>query len=100
MPGDRRVPRIRWALRWSSPTRKQAEQNLAALSAQPSFLAALLQLVVTPNQDRSVRLAASVYLKNTVKERRRRIAALAVVVESIDNHRDEPLIPDSEKPRL
>ena len=44
--------------------------------------------------------AASVYLKNTVKERRRRIAALAVVVESIDNHRDEPLIPDSEKRQL
>ena len=50
-------------------TRKQAEQNLAALSAQPGFLSALLQLVVAPNQDRSVRLAASVYLKNTVKRR-------------------------------
>ncbi|KAL5498046.1 CSE1_1 [Sanghuangporus vaninii] len=63
-------------------TRKQAEQGLAALSAQPGFLLALLQLVIAPGQDRSVRLAASVYLKNTVKRRW---------------EEDEPVIPDSEK---
>ena len=28
------------------------------------------------------------------------MAALAVVAESIDNHQDEPLIPDSEKQQL
>ena len=76
---DRRVPiefvgdghqrQTRSALRRPSSTRKQAEQNLTVLLAEPSFLSALLQLVVTPNQDRSVRLAASVYLKNTVKRR-------------------------------
>lgn len=50
-------------------TRKQAEQSLAALSAQPSFLPSLLQLVLTPGQDLPVRLAGSVYLKNTAKRR-------------------------------
>ena len=48
-------------------TRKQAEQNLAALSAQPGFLPALLQLVLRPDQNPSVRLAGSVYLKNSAK---------------------------------
>ena len=50
-------------------SRKQSEQALASLSAQPNFLPTLLQLILTPAQDRSVRLAASVYLKNTVKRR-------------------------------
>ncbi|KAH9945469.1 CAS/CSE protein [Epithele typhae] len=50
-------------------TRKQAEQNLQALSLQPAFLAQLLSLVLQPSADRSVRLAASVYLKNLVKSR-------------------------------
>lgn len=50
-------------------TRKQAEQNLAALSAQPGFLPALLRLVLSPEQNASVRLAGSVYLKNTAKRR-------------------------------
>ncbi|KAL5508779.1 hypothetical protein ACEPAG_4758 [Sanghuangporus baumii] len=63
-------------------TRKPAEQDLAALSAQPGFLSALLQLVITSGHDRSVRLAARVYLKNTVKRRW---------------EEDEPVIPDSEK---
>ncbi|EJD01973.1 Cse1-domain-containing protein [Fomitiporia mediterranea MF3/22] len=66
-------------------SRKQAEQNLAALSTQAGFLSALLQLVITPTQDRSVRLAASVYLKNIVKRRW---------------EDDEPIIPDAEKQQL
>ena len=74
VPGDRRVPRIRrrWRrLRRHSSARKQAEQNLTVLSALPSLLSTLLQLVVTSNQDRSVRLAASVYLKNTDSDKKR-----------------------------
>ncbi|KAI5122027.1 hypothetical protein M0805_008018 [Coniferiporia weirii] len=66
-------------------TRKQAEQNLAALSAQPGFLPVLLQLILSPTQDRSVRLAGSVFLKNTVKRRW---------------EEDEPLIPEGEKGHL
>lgn len=53
----------------SPATRKQAEQTLSSLSVQPGFLNGLLQLVLTPGQDRSVRLAGSVYLKNTIKRR-------------------------------
>ncbi|KAH8112452.1 Cse1-domain-containing protein [Phellopilus nigrolimitatus] len=66
-------------------TRKQAEQNLAALSAQPGFLSVLLLLILSPTQDRSVRLAGSVFLKNTVKRRW---------------EEDEPLIPEEEKKLL
>ena len=50
-------------------TRRQAEQNLHALSSQPGLLAAILHLILDASQDRSVRLAASVFLKNTVKRR-------------------------------
>ncbi|KAI0636204.1 Cse1-domain-containing protein [Trametes polyzona] len=50
-------------------TRKQAEQNLQSLSVQPGFLTHLLTLVLQSTQDRAVRLAASVYLKNLVKSR-------------------------------
>ncbi|KAH9931314.1 armadillo-type protein [Fomitopsis serialis] len=50
-------------------TRKQAEQSLQALSVQQGFLSALLRIVLEPSQDRSVRLAGSVYLKNVVKTR-------------------------------
>ncbi|KAI0749865.1 armadillo-type protein [Daedaleopsis nitida] len=50
-------------------SRKQAEQNLQALSTQPGFLTHLLTLVLQTTQDRAVRLAASVYLKNVVKSR-------------------------------
>ncbi|KAK7018654.1 importin-alpha export receptor [Paramarasmius palmivorus] len=50
-------------------TRKQAEQNLNALSEQPGFLSHLLTLVLNQSQDRAVRLSASVYLKNLVKLR-------------------------------
>ncbi|KAF9816482.1 hypothetical protein IEO21_04087 [Rhodonia placenta] len=53
-----------------NPTsRKQAEQNLQTLSVQPSFLSVLLRLVLDQSQDRAIRLAASVYLKNVVKTR-------------------------------
>ena len=50
-------------------TRKQAEQGLQALSLQPGFLTHLLSLVLQTSQDRAVRLAASVYLKNLVRSR-------------------------------
>ncbi|ESK86419.1 importin-alpha export [Moniliophthora roreri MCA 2997] len=50
-------------------TRKQAEQNLNALSEQQGFLSHLLTLVLNQSQDRAVRLSASVYLKNLVKLR-------------------------------
>jgi hypothetical protein len=47
--------------------RKQAEQSLQAYSRQPAFVLHLLRLVLDPTQNTAVRLAASVYLKNTVK---------------------------------
>ncbi|TFK31640.1 importin alpha re-exporter [Crucibulum laeve] len=50
-------------------TRKQAEQNLNAVSTQPGFLSHLLRLVLDPAQDRAVRLSGSVYLKNITKLR-------------------------------
>jgi exportin-2 (importin alpha re-exporter) len=50
-------------------TRKQAEQSLQAYSTQQGFLPSLLHLVLSPAHDRSVRLAGSVYLKNTIKQR-------------------------------
>ncbi|KAI9001554.1 Cse1-domain-containing protein [Trametes punicea] len=50
-------------------TRKQAELNLQTLSIQPGFLTHLLTLVLQTPQDRAVRLAASVYLKNLIKSR-------------------------------
>lgn len=50
-------------------SRKQAEQNLHALSQQPGFLPVLLRLVLEASQDRSVRLAASVFFKNVVKNK-------------------------------
>lgn len=53
----------------SPATRKQAEQNLQALSAQPGFLPNLLGLVLNHSQDRSVRLAGSVYLKNNIRSK-------------------------------
>ncbi|KXN81986.1 Importin-alpha re-exporter [Leucoagaricus sp. SymC.cos] len=50
-------------------SRKQAEQSLSAVSTQSGFLQALLQLVLNGSQERSARLAASIYLKNVVKTR-------------------------------
>lgn len=50
-------------------TRREAEQNLLLFAQQPAFLQLLLQLVLDAAQDRAVRLAASVYLKNTTKRR-------------------------------
>ena len=50
-------------------TRKQAETSLQQLSIQPGFITHLLNLVLQSSQDRAVRLAASVYLKNIVKSR-------------------------------
>jgi len=53
----------------SPQTRKQAEHSLRIYSLQPSFVIHLLRLVLDPAQDRAVRLAGSVYLKNVVKLR-------------------------------
>nr|VWP01251.1 Succinate-semialdehyde dehydrogenase (EC [Ganoderma boninense] len=50
-------------------SRKHAEQSLHSLSLQPGFLTHLLSLVLQSAQDRAVRLAGSVYLKNLVKSR-------------------------------
>ncbi|KAF8063522.1 CAS/CSE protein [Lyophyllum atratum] len=50
-------------------TRKQAEQSLNAVSVQQGFLSHLLRLVLEPSQDRAVRLAGGVYLKNITKLR-------------------------------
>jgi exportin-2 (importin alpha re-exporter) len=50
-------------------TRKQAEQSLNSISSQPGFLAHLLRLIIDPSQQRPVRLAGSVYLKNIAKLR-------------------------------
>ena len=58
--GDAHQRQTRLALRWFSSTRKQAEHRLTAFSVQSGFLSALPQLVVAPNQGRSVGLAVSV----------------------------------------
>ena len=50
-------------------TRKQAEQSLTAYSRQHAFVVHLLQLVLDASNDTAIRLAASVYLKNTVRLR-------------------------------
>ncbi|KAF5323094.1 hypothetical protein D9611_009310 [Ephemerocybe angulata] len=50
-------------------SRKQAEQKLYELSVQQGFLTHLLALVLEQSQDRSVRLAGGVYLKNIAKLR-------------------------------
>ncbi|KZT18357.1 importin alpha re-exporter [Neolentinus lepideus HHB14362 ss-1] len=48
---------------------KLAKQSLHSLSQQLGFFPHLLTLIITPTQDRPARLAASVYLKNVVKNR-------------------------------
>ncbi|KAJ7077918.1 CAS/CSE protein [Mycena belliarum] len=50
-------------------TRKSAEQNLNALSVQEGFLAHLLRLILDGTNERPVRLAGSVFLKNIAKLR-------------------------------
>ncbi|KAF5349357.1 hypothetical protein D9758_011786 [Tetrapyrgos nigripes] len=50
-------------------TRKQAEQNLTAYSIQQGFLTHLLRLVIDQSQERAVRQAGSIYLKNIAKLR-------------------------------
>ncbi|KIY43801.1 importin alpha re-exporter [Fistulina hepatica ATCC 64428] len=50
-------------------TRKRAEQSLNTISTQPGFLDHILRLTLDNSQDRSVRLSASVYLKNVAKLR-------------------------------
>ncbi|KAI0248954.1 importin alpha re-exporter [Lactifluus subvellereus] len=51
----------------SPQTRKKAEHSLEAYSRQPAFVLHLLRLILDATQNTAVRLAASVYLKNTVK---------------------------------
>ncbi|GJJ14609.1 hypothetical protein Clacol_008875 [Clathrus columnatus] len=53
----------------SPQSRKQAEQSLSLLSAQPGFLRHLLILVLNASEARGVRLAGSVYFKNVIKQR-------------------------------
>lgn len=50
-------------------SRKQAEQQLNQLTAQPGFLPHLLALILDNAPDRSVRLAGGIYLKNVAKLR-------------------------------
>ncbi|KAI6026014.1 CAS/CSE protein [Pisolithus marmoratus] len=50
-------------------TRKQAEQQLHQLTLQQGFLIHLLRLILDKTQDRSIRLAGGIYLKNITKLR-------------------------------
>ena len=50
-------------------SRKQAEQQLNQLTAQPGFLPHLLALILDSAPDRAVRLAGGIYLKNIAKLR-------------------------------
>lgn len=50
-------------------SRKQAEQQLNHLTAQPGFLPHLLALILDGAPDRAVRLAGGIYLKNIAKLR-------------------------------
>ncbi|KAF7309671.1 Importin N-terminal domain-containing protein [Mycena indigotica] len=50
-------------------TRKEAEGQLTQLSRQQGFLSHILRLSLDPTQDRAVRLAGSVFLKNIAKLR-------------------------------
>ena len=59
-------------------TRKQAEQSLNSLSIQPGFLTVLLQLVLNTSQEKAVRLAGSVLLKNTVRRRWEDVCIIAI----------------------
>jgi hypothetical protein len=61
-------------------SRKQAESSLNALSLQPGFITALLRLVLESTQDRAVRLAGGVYLKNLVKLRWEEVSLLVYSV--------------------
>jgi len=64
-------------------TRKQAEQNLYTISTQPGFLLHLLQLVLEPSQNRAVRLAGSVYLKNITKLRWEEVSGLFFAISAV-----------------
>lgn len=50
-------------------TRKEAENTLEQLAIQPSFALHLLTLTLNASQDRAVRLASGVYLKNIARKR-------------------------------
>jgi exportin-2 (importin alpha re-exporter) len=54
---------------FSPDTRKKAETSLDALASHPGFLPHVLRLVLDTAQDRAVRLAACILLKNDIKKR-------------------------------
>lgn len=83
-------------------SRKQAEQNLHALSAQPGFLPVLLRLVLETTQDRSVRLAASVFFKNVVKNKWEDVRDLSFHVVSFihQSMQEESPVPEADKAAL
>lgn len=66
----------------SPNTRKQAEQNLYTLSTKSGFLLYLLELVLEPTQNRAVRLAGSVYLKNITKLRWEEVSRICLAVSA------------------
>lgn len=86
----------------SPGTRRQAEQNLQTLSLQPGFLPQLLRLVLDASQDRSVRLAGSVYLKNTVKSRWEDVCLRSTVVVSLSHKctQEESAVAEADKVTL
>jgi exportin-2 (importin alpha re-exporter) len=49
-------------------TRKQAETTLSTYASQDNFSLHLLSLTLDGTQDRAIRLAASVYLKNLIRK--------------------------------
>lgn len=61
-------------------TRKQAEHSLQELSIQPGFLTHLLGLILQPSQDRAVRLAGAVYLKNITKLRWEEVRSMSRIL--------------------
>ncbi|OBZ72875.1 Importin-alpha re-exporter [Grifola frondosa] len=88
-------------------TRKQAENNLKTLSVKSGFLSLLLRLALDQPQDRAIRLAGSVYLKNVIKSRWEdvRSSASFLLHISIDdacdiNEQDEPPIQEADKATL
>lgn len=62
-------------------TRKQAEHSLTELSNQSGFLTHLLRLVLSPSQDRAVRLSGSIYLKNITKLRWEEVCPMSLPLE-------------------
>ncbi len=79
-------------------TRKQAEHSLGTISSQPGFLLLLLQLVLDPSQDRSVRLAGSVFFKNMARKiwDEVRIQSRSIIDTLLLTLSDRPIIQEQE----